>query len=373
VTKKPFFRAFDGCWYAQTRTPGGKRHQVKLRDRDDEPVRGRENEQAAWDAFHRLMAGDAIAPPERITVAQVCDAFLEWSANNNDAQTYGFYKNFLQRFCDAHGTLRAGLLKPYHVTKWVDAQTYRRGRGKQERPWGPTTKGHAITAVKRAFAFAVEQGLLREEHNGVRRVKKPSPNRRERLLTPEERSGILAGVKDRPFREFVFAMQESGCRPGEIRKLGREHVHLDAGLWVFPPRKHKTGKKTGRPRVIYLTPALAGLTRELLARHSDGCLFRNSRGEPWTVNAVRIRFRNLRKRVPHLKDVVAYCYRHSFCTEGLVNGVPIAQMQELLGHTTSRVIETNYGHLAEKREHLRQAALKATGRGECASGAATAG
>jgi len=50
MTKKPFFRAFDGCWYAQTRL-GGKRKQVKLLDTSSDPIRGRENEEAALRAF----------------------------------------------------------------------------------------------------------------------------------------------------------------------------------------------------------------------------------------------------------------------------------------------------------------------------------
>ena len=36
MTGKPFFRAFDGCWYAQIRV-GGLRKQVKLFDRAANP------------------------------------------------------------------------------------------------------------------------------------------------------------------------------------------------------------------------------------------------------------------------------------------------------------------------------------------------
>jgi hypothetical protein len=32
------------------------------------------------------------------------------------------------------------------------------------------------------------------------------------------------------------------------------HVNLDLGVWIF--KEHKTAKRTSRPRVIYLTPAM---------------------------------------------------------------------------------------------------------------------
>src|SRR5262245_9147410 len=46
MTKKPFFRSFDGCWYVQTRV-GQQRRQVKLLDEKGDPVRGQDSETAA--------------------------------------------------------------------------------------------------------------------------------------------------------------------------------------------------------------------------------------------------------------------------------------------------------------------------------------
>ena len=83
-------------------------------------------------------------------------------------------------------------------------------------------------------------------------------------------------------------------------------------------------------------------------------------GKPWTRNAIRCRFRNLRAKLPHLKGVVSYTYRHSFVTDALENGVGVAQVAELLGHTSTDMVMQHYQHLREKREHLKQAAIQAT-------------
>lgn len=173
---------------------------------------------------------------------------------------------------------------------------------------------------------------------------------------------MYAGIPDAPFRMFFFALWRTGARPGEVRKVEAGHVNLDAGVWVFPPRRHKTGKKTGRPRVIVLTPPMVKLTRLLMARHPSGPLFRNTDGNPWTKSAVRLRFCRLRKRLGLDDRIVAYLLRHGFCTDALERGVPIATVAELLGHTTTNTIAKHYSHLTEKTEHLRLAALQATRR-----------
>jgi integrase len=288
-------------------------------------------------------------PPEPrrpLQVAEVCDLFLEWSSRHNDQRTYDWYRSFLQDFCDSRGGLDATELKPFHVTRWLDAHD----------TWGEASRRCATTAVKRAFNWAEGEGLL--DANPLKRLKKGPPKRRERILTADERRQILKAARGRPFCEFVQALKETGCRPSEVTKVTAANVNLDAAVWVLP--EHKTRKKTGRPRVVYLTPAMVELTRKLAERHPEGPLFRNSRKKPWTRNAIPCRLRQLRRKLPHLKGVVSYTYRHSFVTDALEQGVGVAQVAELLGHTSTDMVMQHYQHLSEKREHLLQAARQAT-------------
>ena len=46
---------------------------------------------------------------------------------------------------------------------------------------------------------------------------KPPQKRRDRVLSPWERQEVLDAIKDSHFREFVFAMMETGARPVEVR------------------------------------------------------------------------------------------------------------------------------------------------------------
>jgi len=78
------------------------------------------------------------------------------------------------------------------------------------------------------------------------------------------------------------------------------------------------------------------------------------------MQGVCSRFRRLRGKLPHLKDAIAYAYRHSFATDALTSGVGVAQVAELLGHRDATMVHRHYGHLADQIEHMKEAARKAT-------------
>jgi integrase len=152
------------------------------------------------------------------------------------------------------------------------------------------------------------------------------------------------------------------CRPGEVARVAAANVDLVNGTWTFS--QHKTKKKTGKPRVIYLTPGMIHLTKRLMSEFPDGPFFRGparAGRKPYTRNAIRCRFRRLRKKLPKLKGVIAYTFRHSYITDALERGVSVAAVAELAGHADLRMIEEHYGHLSQKRAHLQEAARKAAG------------
>ena len=339
--RKPYFRESDGWWVSRFHG-----QYVKL-------ARGRANEAEARARFHELMAQEVLATPAEspnATTASLFEAFLAWSHRHNEPVTYEFYRVYLQSFVDRHGGVLVRDLKPYHVTRWLDGEVN----------WGQSTRRCAITAVKRALNWAVDEGRL--PVNPLKTVKKPPVKHRDRVLNRQERMKIAGVPRDEAFRHFLFALERTGCRPGEVARVTAEQVNLEAGTWTF--KRHKTVKKTNRPRVVYLTAEVVELCRKLMERHPEGPLFRNSRGEPWSRNAIRCRFRRTRKKLGLGGGVVAYSYRHTYATSGLEAGVPVATMAELLGHTSTQMISEHYGHLDQMTGHLREAARRAGGQRE---------
>lgn len=372
----PWFRKSKNAWYVEYRG-----RQVRLGRHPDGAPAPRKSRNGTWNApeeirkaFHELMSADPVALPKpaRLTVARLAGLFLESICpyaepperpkvrreknlpcpplKDHPAYTeksYWWYRDYLSDFARAFGHLLAKDVRELHVERWLDAH-----------PRWTSSRRCAVTALKRLFSWADKKGVL--QPNPVKGVEKPAAVSRARTLSREGRAEILAAIPDEQFRSFVEAMQESGARPSEVARVEAADINLEMGVWVL--HRHKSGRKTGRPRVVYMTERLKAIVRPLMAKHPDGPIFRGPRyGRPFGRQGICSRFRRLRKKLPHLKDAIAYAYRHSFATDALVSGVPIAQVAELLGHRSTEMVTRHYGHLADQVQHMRDAARKATG------------
>jgi integrase len=147
---------------------------------------------------------------------------------SHDVRTYWWYRKYLQNFCDIYGDLAALAVKPYH-SRWLDAH-----------PKWTTSRRCAVICVKRAYNWCEGEGILTS--NPMKKVKKPAAMRRERIITEDEWRDLFAAIRDQEFKDFVTALRETGCRPGEVRKVTAAQVNLELGVWVL--EHHKTRKKT---------------------------------------------------------------------------------------------------------------------------------
>jgi integrase len=347
--QKVWFRKSKNAWFATVRINGVQKQIRLVTAPDTNEGRKKAEDQLVQElaarGYSQEAEADAEAPPSWAAVGHVVRAFLQHSRGEHAAETAAWYSNLLTPFAETFGRLRVTQLRKRHVRAWVASKGY-----------NPTSANKAIGALKRAFNWAVE-----EEHipkNPIAHVRKPKALVRDRTLTPAERGLILTAIRGPAFRLFVRAMTLTGARPGEVARVTVADVDLGRGLWVF--KTHKTAKKTGTPRLIPLCPEAIDLTRELMAEHPDGPLFRNSRGRPWTRNAVRIRFRNLRRKHPELRGIIAYTYRSSFATDALEGGVPDATVAAILGHTNTATLHNYYARLSGRLGHLKDAAARAT-------------
>ena len=333
---EPWFRASRNTWYV---TINGRQQNLHTADEGE-----------AYRRWHSLMVQAQQAPlAPQAKVAEVLALFADYSERHHKPATYQWHRHFLQTFLDwIPAELGVDQLKPFHVTGWLDHNTQ----------WGVSGRRGAITALKRAFQWATDQGYL--PHSPVRMIRKPQGKRRETLLTAEQRQLVLAEAADQAFRDFLILLQETGARPGEVRTVEARHFDEAKGVWIFPPSEHKTGARTGQSRVVYLTPAAIEVCRRLACEHPIGPLCRNARGEPWTRSAIRCRFRRLRRRLADKfpGGLCAYLFRHAYATDALERGVDPITVAELLGHKDTSMVGKIYQHLNQRTEHMRQAARR---------------
>jgi len=263
---KPFFKKARGLWYVEI-----NRQQVNL---------GPDRE-AAFRQYHQLM----MQPTERVVTTEmlpgIVDAFLEWVHKNRAADTYEWYRYRLQRLVLKYPDMKVQLLRPYHIEQWVD-----------EFVLAQTTRRNYFRSITACLRWALKQGYI--DKNPLAAIAVPSAERRDVYLTQEEFEWLLTFVPDPASAELMEMTYLTGCRPQELLRATVEHVDLPNARWVFPQAEAK-GKAA--PRIIYLPARALEITRQRMESVSSGRLFRNSRGRPWTPDAMNCVFDRVQMRM----------------------------------------------------------------------------
>lgn len=173
----------------------------------------------------------------------------------------------------------------------------------------------------------------------------PMPVRDEQcVITKAEFRAIMAECQGDlgPLFKVLFL---TGCRPNEVRGMTAEMVSL-AGKRVTLDR-HKTRKKTGRPKVVPLSDAALGVLAVQMAKYGRGYLFRDEKGRQLTYPTIWGRLTRIKKRLGLRREVCLYSFRHSFATHLLEGGASSREVAKLLGHTTTAMVEAVYGHFLD--------------------------
>ena len=162
-----------------------------------------------------------------------------------------------------------------------------------------------------------------------------------------------------PVADAIRVIALTGARRGEVAGLRWSHVDLQTGRIVLPPASHKTGRRTGKPRVISL-PAVA---QEIIARQPAGNpgdrVFQPSQGEgdinlskPW---------RSIRAEAKLPEGIGLHGLRHSLASHLAMGGAQAAEIMQSLGHrqlsTAARYIHWADGARAVLAERAAAPAL----------------
>jgi len=199
--------------------------------------------------------------------------------------------------------------------------------------------------------WAEQQGYV--ERSPIAHMEKPAAGKREVVVPQAEFDQILANTRDRAFRDLLITTWETGCRPQESLRVEARHVDLVNNRWVFP----ESESKTNVPRIVYLTAKSLEITKRLVLTHPEGRIFRNTRGRPWTTDAVNCRFTTLKKRLGN--RYCLYVLRHTWMNRLLTNGVDSLTVAILAGHADPSTLAKTYQHLSQDPSYLRNALSRA--------------
>ena len=315
----------------------------------------------------------------------IIDEFLLWCQTNRPS-SYDWYFQYLNPFCQCIDGLKVDQVKSSHVTKFIAKDS-----------WGQSAKRAAVTAIKRAFNWAVKEDMI--PASPVQNAKKPDAVSREQVISREQHEAMLTKVS-KPFAELLELAWETGARPFELFRLETRHLELKAKKAVFPKAESKGKKKS---RVLYFSDR----AMEIIKRNmqSKGPVLRNSDGSAWTAYSINCAFNRLqaamgkeqtgtitltdeevkarmkkieasrkKKELPplpvsglrtqarsalrsakargHATKFCLYNYRHTFGHRKLTEGMDSMVVATLMGHSSTAMLERVYGHIHKNQDFL---------------------
>jgi integrase len=230
----------------------------------------------------------------------------------------------------------------------------------------PAGARQILNLLSALFAYAVKWGDC--PVNPVAGIKRERLPDRERYLNSEELARALAALDARPCSaaDIIKLLVLTGARKGEAAMATWDQFDLTAAVWTKPA--HTTKQK--RLHRVPLSDEAAALLRRMRASNPANALFVSKRtGEPYTRSGAYLTLQfywNEVRRAAGIPDVRIHDLRHSYASSLINNGLSLAVVGGLLGHTSPH-ITSRYAHLAD--DTLRQATAivgRAVGRGRTA-------
>lgn len=220
-----------------------------------------------------------------------------------------------------------------------------------------------------------EVGLLSAALNHARQVwgwdvanvaqgcRQREPQSRTRWLTQAEAQHLIhvaAGNAYAPYLADLLKLAfNSGMRRGELTGLEWRQVHLSQRLIVLDPDQTKAGKRRSIP---LNDAALAAIMNRwhYRAEHGDASwkhVFCRADGKP--VTDIKTSFNNCCRKAG-IENFRLHDTRHTFAAWLVQSGVSLAQVRDLLGHSTIQMTE-RYAHLAPDASRVAVAKLSEFG------------
>jgi integrase len=322
-------------WYANFQHDG-RQHRPSLKTTSKKEARRR-----ALRIEADLAAGAGFgAPPPPTRVADVIAAYTDFLRTEDRApKTLAKYAMVFARVAALAAARRvrdvSGLDRSF-----VDA--YRRQRA--DAGAAPKTRHTETVIVRQLVNFALSRDLIAADPLKGLKLKKPQPTPQP-CWTHAEVGRILAASPPE-IRPGLTLLAETGMRFGELAWLTWADVDPAANLLRIQPTDGWK-PKTGDQRAVPLTPTAAGVLAGLPRRFrwvvtlppSARC---REAGRPWTE----------RRLLAALKRVLAavglpgklHTFRHTFISNALVKGVPVAVVKEWVGHVDDEIIR-HYTHV----------------------------
>ncbi|MCK2219771.1 site-specific integrase [Actinomadura sp. ATCC 31491] len=335
----------SGKWQASVRGPGGKRHTKTDRLKSVVKV-------WAEDKEAELRRGEWRDPRiGRITVGEWHDRW--WEARVVADTTAERDRKNLDRYVLPHwGHWPLDSITRMEVEGWVKLLSKEGGRARDgtKKPLGAPTVHLAYRVFSAMLRAATEEKppvILNNPCHGVRLPALPAKKRR--YFTDDEQERILQHLAE-PYRTLVELAQWSGLRWEELAGLHGSDVDWFRELievrWVLTPKGLRPYPKSDDSERVIPVPGhiMQAMAVLLEGRDRGGLVFRPRTGPERPVHYQTFYWHWRRALeaagVPYARP---HTNRHTAASRLVQMGVPIIQVQHILGHDSIKTTE-QYSH-----------------------------
>lgn len=231
-------------------------------------------------------------------------------------------------------TDRRRLISPEDIKEYLQSC---RIRGCNEK-----TINRYLSSIQSMFKFAIYRGYI--TRNPVANVeRRKNPKGRLRFLDLDEIDHLKKSASTKRMLWFIEIGLLTGFRPGNIQDIDiKRDVDFRTGVvWARG--------KGGFEYNVKMAPRLIEIFAEIRKEKSEG------KALGYTENKFRMDWADTMDKA-NLDNVQPYTLRHTFASHLLMSGVDIKTVAELMGHTSTRMVDMIYGHISAA--HKEQAVSK---------------
>lgn len=195
-----------------------------------------------------------------------------------------------------------------------------------------STLEHMRIVINAFYNWCRHEGLITVNPcEKINPIKVPETKREP--LDQMELELIREGCQDVREKALVDFLYSTGCRVAEVTQMKLEDINWEKHCATV---KHGKGDKQ---RVVYLNPECELSLKKYLKERTNQTEYvfsptRHLEKPYMSVGSIEKIIRRIRKRVelPSNKKVTPHIFRHTTATIALQNGMPVEQVQKMLGH-----------------------------------------
>lgn len=321
-------RHSTGPWYGDFKTPEGKRVQRSLGTTDKQVAR------------ERLRLAELEATPKARGRKQTLNDAIDHMIGTLVDKAAGTVSMYQEKARRIETTL--GNPSIHDVTRDMLSEYIRRRLNKEDRVHGrasPHTVKKELITIRRALQEAVDRGILTHLPPFPRFSAQYKP--RETWLTPEQFELVRAEL-DSDHARWASLAALAGANLSEVE--GQDWRDID---FTHGRIRIRGTKRLKRDRTLQMAPALRHVLEQVPAKDRHGKVVRSWKNVRRDLHrAVDRANAKLAKDAPRIPYVSPNDLRRTFASWLVQQGVPALRVATLMGHSSTRMVETVYGRLS---------------------------